>query len=69
MSWAGEASPRDGKVVRRPPSRVMEFQDRAPPSALSGKALKLQQKPESLPHGPQHLDRNHSQRTTHQALY
>ena len=32
-------------------------------------ALKLKQKPESLPHGPQDLDRNDSQRSTHQALY
>src|SRR6266446_5063044 len=34
--------------------------------ALTGMALKVQQKPESLAHGPQDLDRNHSQRTAHQ---
>ena len=44
--------PRDGEAVRRPPPRVMEFQNRAPSSAPTAMALKLQQKPESLPHGP-----------------
>ena len=48
--------PRDGEAVGRQPSHVMEFQDRAPPSALTAIALKLQQKPKSLLHGPQHLD-------------
>ena len=44
----------------------MEFQDWAPPNTLT--AIALEQKPESLLHGPQHLDRHYSQRTAHQAL-
>jgi hypothetical protein len=59
--------PRDG-VIGREPSRNRDFQGHGGAQRRCRIALELQQKPESLPHRLQHLGRNYSQRTAHQAL-